>query len=103
MIWNTWLVRPAWDTLQEIRSDGQYKPEWKIWHADARGREWTAARISREMKQVSEAALEVELTLQLWRDISIAISRKYLRKGEGRFHHDKKDWDEEREDEIVDM
>ena len=55
------------------------------------------------MKQISEAALEVELMLQLWRDINIAISRKYLRKDKERFHHDKEDWDEKGEDEIADM
>ena len=56
------------------------------------------------MKQASESALGVGLTLQLWRDISIAISRKYLRKGEGRFRQDKEDWDADgREDEVQDI
>ena len=67
MIWNIWLVRPAWDTLQEIGSRGRYRRQWKIWHVDARDREWTPARISREMKQVSEQALGEGLTLQSWR------------------------------------
>ena len=104
MIWNIWLVRPTWDILQEIGSRGRYRRQWKIWHIDARDREWTPARMSREMKQVSEQALGEGLTLQSWRNISIAISRKYLRKGEGRFRHDKEDWDDETlEDEVEDM
>ena len=45
----------------------------------------------------------MRLTLQSWRDISIAISRKYLRKDEGRFHHDEKDWDKEGENKIADI
>ena len=104
MIWNTWLVRPAWDILREIGSNGQHRQDWKIWHTDARDREWTPARISREMKAASEQALGDGLTLRSWRDISIAVSRKYLRKGEGRFKHDEEDWDDEAEgDEVEDM
>ncbi|KAL8991046.1 MAG: hypothetical protein Q9169_007961 [Polycauliona sp. 2 TL-2023] len=104
MIWNAWLVRPVWDTLQEIHSGGKYRRQWKIWHVDARNREWTPARLSREMKRVSEQAIGVGLTLQPWRDISIAVSRKYLRKGEGRFKHDEEDWDNDgQEDEVEDM
>ena len=30
MIWNTWLVRPTWDILQEIGSGGRYRRQWKI-------------------------------------------------------------------------
>ncbi|KAL8797992.1 MAG: hypothetical protein Q9200_007837, partial [Gallowayella weberi] len=104
MIWNAWLVRPAWNILRQINSDGQFRQQWNIWHADARDRAWTPARMSREMKGVSERALGEGLTLQSWRDISIAVSRKYLRKGEGRFKHDEEDWDDEtQEDEIEDM
>ena len=56
------------------------------------------------MKKISEQALGEELTLQSWRDISIAVSRKYLRKGEERFKHDEEDWDDEtQEDDIEDM
>ena len=104
MIWNVWLVRPAWDALRQINSDGEHRQRWQIWHADSRDRAWNPARISRAMKKASEQALGQGLTLQSWRDISIAVSRKYLRKGEGRFKHDEEDWDDEGdEDEVEDM
>ena len=103
LIWAVWLVRSAWDTLQHIRSEGEHQQSWQIWHADAAGREWISARINREMKQASEEACGEGLTILSWRDISIAASRKYLRKGEGRFHHDEEDWDNEKdEDEVKD-
>ena len=104
MIWNAWLVRPVWDTLHQMNDQREFRRQWNIWHPDARGRQWNPARISREMKKISEQALGEGLTLQSWRDISIAVSRKYLRKGEGRFKHDEEDWDnEEQEDEVEDM
>ena len=105
MIWNAWLIRPAWNALRQMNSgEGEFRQQWNIWHADARGWAWTPARISREMKRISEEALGEGMTLQSWRDISIAVSRKYLRKGEGRFKHDEEDWDNEtQEDEIEDM
>ncbi|KAL8761278.1 MAG: hypothetical protein Q9194_007711 [Teloschistes cf. exilis] len=55
-------------------------------------------------QRTGERALGEGLTSQSWRNISIAVSRKYLRKGEGRFKHDEEDWvDERQEDEIDDM
>ena len=36
--------------------------------------------ISREIKQISEAACDQELTIRSWRDINIDVNRKYLRK-----------------------
>ena len=104
MIQNIQLVRPIQDILQEIGSRGRYRRQQKIQHVDARDREQTPARISREIKQVSEQALGEGLTLQSQRNISIAISRKYLRKGEGRFRYNKEDQDDKTlEDKVEDI
>ena len=104
MVWDAWLVTPAVETFQEIREPGSGGRQWRVWLSDHRGREWTPARMSREIQQCSAMALGEGVMLQSWRDISIAISRKYLRKGEGRFGYDEEDWDEEGEgDEVEDM
>ena len=47
------------------------------------------------------ASLGEDVGIQPWRHISIAISRKYLRKGEGRFRMDEEDMDSDGEDDDV--
>ncbi|KAL9607142.1 MAG: hypothetical protein Q9167_007916 [Letrouitia subvulpina] len=60
--------------------------------------------MSRAIKQATEAGLGAGVSIQPWREISIAISRRYLRKGEGRFQRDEEDWDEDgNKDEVEDM
>ena len=103
IVWDLWLVVPVAETLRAIRQGGGRR-EWRVWGTDARGRGWTPARMSQEMRRVSAGALGEGVTLQSWREISIAISRKYLRKGEGRFGRDEEDIDGEGEDdEVEDM
>ncbi len=104
MVWYIWLVLPAVEALERIRSEGAYRQQWQVWAKDVQGRPWTPARMSREMTAATELGMGVGVSIQPWREMSIAISRKYMRKGEGRFRMDEEDWEEEGgEDEVEDM
>ena len=102
MVWYIWLILPAVEALERIRQ-GSYRRQWQVWAKDVQGRPWTPARMSREMTAATASGMGVGVSIQPWREISIAISRKYLRKGEGRFRRDEEDWEEGEEDEVEDM
>ena len=104
LIWNAWLIRSTWNALQHINNDGKFCRQWNIWHIDVRDRSWAFTRMSREMKRISEKRLDERLTLQSWRNISIVISRRYLKEEKKRFELDEKDLnDETQKDDIEDL
>jgi len=69
-----------------------------MWPRDPDGAKWTSERMKRVLKRESRAGMGIELTIQAYRELAIAISRRYLRK-EFRFKRDEDDEDGENEDE----
>jgi hypothetical protein len=66
-----------------------------LWPADADGRKWTTERMKHELQRVSEAGLGQSINVAGYRQIAIAISRRWIRKGVESAtdeHHDDGDW-----------
>jgi hypothetical protein len=49
-----------------------------MWPADPDGKKWTSERMRKAIKRESVAGMGVELGIQSYRDLAIAISRRYL-------------------------
>ena len=77
-VYYEWLVRP-FQTLIEAEVWDQYEISPFMWPADPQGKKWDTPRMTQAMFQSSRAAMGVEMGSQGWRDICIAISRRYLR------------------------
>lgn len=104
MVWYIWLIVPAIKVAERVIRGQTPAPQWQVWPTDgAKG--WTSARISRAMRQASAVHLRQDaVTIQLWRTMSIAINRKHVRKGEGRFRWEDEDCESEAdEDDIEDI
>ena len=101
LIWIVWLIRSTWNTLQQYRFENQHQRQWKIWHVDVNDQKWTLIRINRKMKQINQKACEKKLMIRFWRNISIVVSRKYLRKKEDRFQQSEKDYDHEKKNDEM--
>lgn len=66
-----------------------------LWPADADGRKWTTERMKHELQRVSEAGLGQSINVAGYRQIAIAISRRWIRKGVESAtdeHHDDGNW-----------
>lgn len=50
-----------------------------LWPADADGRQWTTARMTRALKMESTKGLGQKFGVQAYREIAIAISRRFMR------------------------
>jgi hypothetical protein len=70
-----------------------------MWPADPSGRKWTTERLREALKNESRAGLGQKWTVQLYREIAIAISRRFMR-GSTAFGADdgeeKEAWNEEK-------
>ena len=63
---------------------------------DKKGKKWDTARISKMIKKINLKEMRVKgLTVQRWRDMTITISRKYLKKKFGGDEEDEKDINED--------
>ena len=61
-----------------------------LWPADPQGRQFTSERMRKCMKRETEAGMGVGLTIQMYREISIAMSRRWMRK-QNAFRMDEED------------
>ncbi len=91
-------VLPMLDAWKRMDEGDEYRGSWKLWPDDRR--QWQTSRMSRVMSQISEASMGVPMGVQSYRDISIAISRRFLRQ---KFGTDEEDEEGEAGDEIDDM
>ena len=85
VVWYLWLVLPFVEMLQAYHEEACHVdavPDThatKMWGVDAgSGREWTPARVTDVMVRESKMRLHNGLSLSAYRDIAIAISRKYF-------------------------
>ena len=97
-VWYAWLVLPF---QQRLEVDVWQKNEVSsyVWPADPKGRQWTSARMSQAMRRISVAGLGAEIGLQAYRDLAIAISRRYLRPKDA-FRRDEDDEDGDRDEDV---
>ena len=76
-----------------------------LWPADPQGRQFTSERMRKCMKRETEAGMGVGLTIQMYREISIAMSRRWVRKQDA-FRMDEEDedgdWNEDDSHAIAD-
>jgi superfamily II DNA helicase RecQ len=70
-----------------------------MWPADPDGKKWTSERMRKVMTRESMAGMGVELGIQSYRELAIAISRKYLRPRMA-FRLDEDDEDGDRDEDI---
>ncbi|MGH3848179.1 MAG: DEAD/DEAH box helicase, partial [Pseudonocardiaceae bacterium] len=115
IVWYIWLVVPFVEQLEAYRQQRcQSRPipdtqASKIWGIDAgSGREWTPVRLKEALVRESKMRLHHGLTLAAYRDIAIAISRRYFSNAKPFPHNVREDGtevitdDEESEDSMDD-
>jgi superfamily II DNA helicase RecQ len=71
-----------------------------LWSREANGTQWTSARMGRVLRRTTLAYTGQKIGISEWREIAIAISRKFLRR-EAAFSTDELDFDEEDEEGAV--
>ncbi|KAG8630425.1 hypothetical protein KVT40_002044 [Elsinoe batatas] len=64
---------------EEEEEEDKRKISHHLWPADADGKVWTSARMSRVLRKQSTQGLGQKVGIQAYREIAIAISRKFLR------------------------
>jgi hypothetical protein len=100
-VWYAWLVLPF---QQRLEANVWQKDEISshVWPADPKGKQWTPARMSSVLKRSSIAGMGVAIGLQAYRNLAIAISRRYLRPKEAfRLDEDDEDGDRDEDTEAV--
>jgi superfamily II DNA helicase RecQ len=100
-VWYVWLVLPFQQRL-EINVWQKDEISSHVWPADPKGRQWTPARMSKELRRASMAGMGMEIGLQAYRNLAIAISRRYLRPKEA-FRLDEDDEDGDRDEDTEAM
>jgi superfamily II DNA helicase RecQ len=94
VVWYLWLVLPFVQRMQALVWQQETISD-HLWPADADGRKWTTERMKHELQRVSEAGLGQSINVAGYRQIAIAISRRWIRKGVESAtdeHHDDGDW-----------
>lgn len=79
VVWYLWLVLPFVQRMQAMLWD-QGTVSDHLWPADVDGRQWTTERMKQELQRVSEAGLGQSINMAGYRQIAIAISRRWVRK-----------------------
>jgi RecQ family ATP-dependent DNA helicase len=100
VVWYLWLVLP-WIRILEQIVYGTKKLSMHMWpEEEADGIKWSSERMRKCMKREFMIGVGYEITIQAYREIAIAISRKYLRGGESfRYDEDDEDADRNEDDE----
>jgi hypothetical protein len=93
VVWYLWLVLPFVQRMQAMVWQQETISD-HLWPADADGRKWTTERMKHELQRVSEAGLGQSINVAGYRQIAIAISRRWIRKGmeNGADEHNDGDW-----------
>ena len=97
LVYYLWLVLPFQQQLETVFSTPS-AVSFHMWPTDLSGKKWSSERMRKVMQRESLTGLGQQLGIQSYRDIAIAISRKYLTKKQA-FHPDEDDedgeWDED--------
>ena len=73
-----WLILPFQRALvQMLRPESSISHE--MWPPDVQGIKWNSNRFTHALQQETEAGLGCRLNIQIYRQVAIAISRKYLK------------------------
>jgi hypothetical protein len=82
VMWYLWLVLPFVQRVQAMLWE-QATLSDHMWPADHDGRKWTTERMKHEIQEASVAGLGQAIYVAAYRQIAIAISRRWIRKGIG--------------------
>ena len=97
VVWYLWLVLPFQQRLEAMIWNKEAVSS-HMWAADPDRRKWTSDRFREALKRESRVSLGQEFTIAGYREIAIAISRRFLR-GLTAFKTDegeeKEEWSEE--------
>ena len=80
VVWYLWLVLPFIRRMQAMVWE-QATISDHMWPADHDGRKWTTERMKYEIQRASQAGLGQSINVAAYRQIAIAISRRWIRKG----------------------
>ena len=89
VVWYVWLVLPFVQQMEALLWPGKPISD-HMWPADVDGRKWTTARMKQELQHISEAGLGQSMHVAAYREIAIAISRRWIR-GSTAFQQDEDD------------
>ena len=81
-----WLVLPFQRQMEALVWKKARESEY-MWPKDVHGKQWTSERMRKVLKEVTAVGLGCELTIQGYREIAIAISRRFMR-GKRKFQDD---------------
>ena len=97
-----WLLLPLVQSIEVTVRGGQELSPF-LWPSDSHGRPFVLERMRHCIKRETRAGMDVELTIRMYREVSIAMSRHWLRRSEA-FNKDQEgsdDEDENDEDQIA--
>jgi hypothetical protein len=77
-MWYLWLVLPFQQRLEAMVWEKEAVLS-HMWLADPNGRKWTSERFREALKRESRVGLGQEVTIAVYREIAIGISRRFLR------------------------
>ena len=97
LIWYLWLVQPFQRQLEVAVCERMFG-SGKLWEQGAYDRIWTSDRIRRRLEEATLAGMGVSVNISTYRQIAIAIARRYL-KGEG-FIDDRDDEEDVEDDDT---
>ncbi|KAL8685459.1 MAG: hypothetical protein Q9218_007746, partial [Villophora microphyllina] len=98
LVWYLVYVLPALEAWKRIDGGQEFRGSCKLWVDDRVA--WNTTRMSRVMSGVFEASMGLTMGVQAYRNVSIAISRRFLRQ---QFGTDAEKEEEAEEDEMDDM
>jgi superfamily II DNA helicase RecQ len=97
-VWYMWLVLP-WQQKLEVDVWKKTEISSHMWPPDPDGKKWTSERMRKAIKKESVVGMGVELGIQSYRELAIAISRRYLRNKQA-FRPDEDDEDGDRDEDA---
>ncbi|TKA60225.1 hypothetical protein B0A55_13169, partial [Friedmanniomyces simplex] len=78
VVWYSWLALPFIERIEALVWQQTAMSDF-MWPADPEGRKWTTDRMKKELQHISEKGLGQAITVAAYREIAIAISRKWVR------------------------
>ena len=78
VVYYMWLVLPFQQQLEAMVWEKEVMSS-HMWPADPGGHKWTSDRFREVLKRESRIGLGQELTIAAYREVAIAISRRFLR------------------------
>ena len=78
VVWYLWLVLPFVQQMEAMLWPQKGVSD-HMWPTDVDGRKWTPERMKKELQRVSQAGLGQSIHMAAYREIAIAISRRWVR------------------------